>query len=550
MSRRLRFTISVFTLLVLITTRSRADEKICIIPQPVSIAINPGTFSLNANTTIFSNDAKLTQDVRNYLSPATGYTFNACSTDSQTNILRIIVGSQARKSPGEGYLLTITPDSVTVSSASSAGAFYAIQTLRQLLPPEIFSSTKISRDNWSAPAVEIQDYPRFAWRGLMLDCSRHFFSKAFIERLLDLMALHKMNSFHWHLTDDQGWRLEIRKYPNLTKIGAWRKETAITTPGSKGAAPKFDNTPYGGFYTQDDVREIVQYAADRYINVVPEIEFPGHSAAAISSYPQLGCTTRPVEVWTSWGVNRNILNLDDSTISFYEDVLAEVLDLFPSKYIHLGGDEVRTTQWDRSPAVQARIKQLGLKDSHDVQPWMLRQLAQFLASHNRRVIGWDEILADNLPQDAVVMSWHGTKAGATAAEQGHDVVMAPNPVFYLDHYQSHNKTGEPVTQSTVVTLKMVYAFDPVPASLSAADASRILGAQCQLWTEYVPTEKVADYQIFPRLCAVAEDVWTAPDRKDYADFRVRLGNHFARLDELQVNYRYPKVDDDQPTTKP
>jgi hexosaminidase len=529
---------------------SHAEQQISVIPQPVSVAPNLGYFTVQPDTVIFSTDRKAAQTLIKYLAPATGYAFRLSRTDSDTNIIRLIIDPKLAKLASEGYRLLVTPDTITLSSPSREGIFHGLQTLRQLLPVTIFSTGKVAEQTWTIPAVEIEDYPRFPWRGLMLDCSRHFFDKAYIKRLLDLMSLHKMNSFHWHLTDDQGWRIEIKKYPKLTTVGAWRKETVVGKPDNKNGATKFDNTPYGGFYTQDDIREIVQYAGDRYINVVPEIEFPGHSAAAIASYPQLGCTTRPVEVWTSWGVNRNILNPEDSTISFYEDVLGELLDLFPSKYIHLGGDEVRTTQWDRSTDVQARIKQLGLKDSRDIQLWMLRQLAQFLESHNRRVVGWDEILADNLPEDAVVMSWHGTKAALAAAREGHDVVMASDPVLYLDHYQSHNKSGEPLTQNAVVTLKMVYTFDSLPAGLPPADSSHILGAQCQLWTEYAPTEKLADYQIFPRLCAVAEDVWTPAGRKDFADFQSRLTNDFARLDEIHVNYRRPKLDDDQPTTKP
>jgi hexosaminidase len=283
---------------------------------------------------------------------------------------------------------------------------------------------------------------------------------------------------------------------------------------------------------------------------VPEIEFPGHSAAAIAAYPELGNTGKPVEVWTKWGVNRNTLSPEQSTIDFYQNVLAEVMDLFPSQYIHLGGDEVNTKQWDNSPVAQARMKELGLKSSHEIQPYMLRQLAQFVEDHHRRLLGWDEILGDNLPADAVVMSWRGTRGGIAAARQGHDVVMAPDPVTYFDHYQSHNKSAEPMTQPDVVTLSMVYAFDPIPSTLPADEAAHILGAQGQLWTEYVATPKAAEYQIFPKVCALAEDVWTPAGEKNYADFQGRLSEHFKRLDLLGVNYRHPKADDDQPTTQP
>ena len=553
MIRQLRY--SLFGLICILSALqfAHADQLFSIIPKPVSLTANFGYFTLRSDTTIAiaDNTKILGQDLAKMIAPATGYALKTASTDSNSNVIRLTIDPSLTKLGTEGYDLIATPDSIAITAPTPAGIFYGLQTLRQLLPPEIFSPTKIARDAWPVPAVQIEDYPRFRWRGLMLDCSRHFFDKAFVERYIDLLAMHKMNSFHWHLTDDQGWRIEIKKYPKLTTVGAFRKETVITAlENPENAPPKYDGQPYGGFYTQDDIREVVRYAADRFINVVPEIEFPGHSAAAIAAYPELGNTGKPVEVWTAWGVNRNTLSPEESTIDFYQNVLAEVLELFPSQFIHLGGDEVNTKQWDRSPVAQARIKELGLKNSHDLQPYMLRRLTQFVESHNRRLIGWDEILGDDLPQDAVVMSWRGTKGGIAAAKQGHDVVMAPDPVTYFDHYQSHNKFSEPLTQPDVVTLSAVYAFDPIPKDLPADEAAHVLGAQGQLWTEYVPMPKLAEYQVFPRACALAEDVWTPGNEKNYADFQTRLAEHFHRLEQLKVNYRKPRADDDQPATKP
>jgi hexosaminidase len=518
---------------------SRATD-ISIIPKPVSLTRSDGQFVLTPDTRIVVDDSsrQLGIELADMLAPATGFKLAVDTADRLGNVIRLKL---AFHDPAEAYGLEVSPDSVTIRASGAAGIFYGMQTLRQLLPPEIFSAAKVEGVAWNIRCVRIEDHPRLEWRGMMLDCSRHFMPKEFVERFIDLLAMHKMNSFHWHLTDDQGWRIEIKKYPKLTTVGAWRKETLV---GHAAAKPeKFDGQPYGGFYTQDDIREVVQYAADRYVNVMPEIEMPGHSAAAIAAYPELGCVREPVEVWTKWGVNPNILNPSENTIHFYQDVLSEVLDLFPSKFVHLGGDEVPLDQWNDNPAIMARMKELGLADEPALQRYMLRRMEQFLGSKGRRLVGWDEILDADLPADAVVMSWHGVKEGVAAAASGHDVVMTPIGTTYFDHYQSHDVTVEPLAIGGYLPLRKVFEFDPVPRDLPADPLAHILGSQGQIWTEYIPTPARVEYMAYPRACALAEDVWSPAETKDYADFTNRLTVHLQRLKLMKVNYRTPRAGD-------
>jgi hexosaminidase len=391
---------------------------------------------------------------------------------------------------------------------------------------------------WVVPAVTIEDQPRFTWRGMHLDVARHFMPKEFVKKYLDLLALHKINTFHWHLTDDQGWRIEIAKYPKLTQVGAWRKETIVGKQG--GGDPKtwkFDGRRHGGFYTQNDVREIVAYAKDRFITVVPEIEMPGHAVAAIAAYPELGVDGTPTEVATYWGVFDNILNADDSTFRFMQDVLTEVMDLFPGTFIHVGGDEADKGRWKVSPAIQATIKSLGLKDEDALQSWFIKQMDTFLAAKGRRLIGWDEILDGGLGPGAAVMAWRGVKFGIAAASEGHDVVMAPNSHTYFDYYQARPTDGEPLAIGGFLPLETVYAYDPVPPDLDPTYARHILGAQGQVWTEYLETPKQAEYMAFPRASALAEVLWTPAAGRNFADFVNRLAVHGRRLEALDVNYR-------------
>ena len=362
--------------------------------------------------------------------------------------------------------------------------------------------------------------------------------KEFVKKYIDLLALQKMNTFHWHLTEDQGWRIEIRKYPRLTAVGGWRTQTIVGhQPDGDSTTWQYDRQRHGGYYTQDDIREIVAYARDRFVTIVPEIEMPGHALAAIAAYPQLGVTGQPADVGTRWGVYANILNAEESTIGFMQDVLTEVLEIFPGRFIHIGGDEADKALWKTSPRIQERIRELGLKDEHELQSWFIRRMDAFLTKQGRRLIGWDEILEGGLAPGATVMSWRGTQGGIDAARAGHDVVMAPTSNTYLDYYQSRNTEGEPLAIGGFLPIEAVYAFEPVPADLEPQFRSHILGAQAQLWTEYMPGPKQVEYMAFPRLTALAEVLWTRPERKDYRDFLHRLDAHLQRLSVLDVAFR-------------
>ncbi|MDF6062804.1 beta-N-acetylhexosaminidase [Streptomyces sp. JH010] len=446
----------------------------------------------------------------------------------------------------EGYRLTVVPDrGVRITGGSEAGVFWGAQTLRQLLGPEAFRRAPVGQGAARGiPATEIEDGPRFGWRGLMLDVARHFTPKDDVLRMLDLLAAHKLNVFHFHLTDDQGWRVEIKRYPRLTEVGAWRARTKY----GHRASELWDETPHGGFYTQDDIREIVAYAAERHIRVVPEIDIPGHSQAAVSAYPELGNTdvvdTSALSVWDTWGVNPNVLAPTDHTLRFFEGIFEELLDLFPadtSPFIHVGGDECPKDQWRQSPTAQARIAELGLKDEDELQSWFIRHFDRWLTDRGRRLIGWDEILEGGIAEGAAVSSWQGYAGGIAAAEAGHDVVMCPLQQVYLDYRQDAGP-DEPMPIGYVRTLEDVYRFEPVPPGLSEEAAGHVLGTQVNVWTEVMQNRQRVDYQVFPRLAAFAEVAWSrlpAPGERDFAGFERRMETHYARLDALGVDYRPP-----------
>ncbi|WP_328538488.1 beta-N-acetylhexosaminidase [Streptomyces sp. NBC_00344] len=443
----------------------------------------------------------------------------------------------------EGYRLEVTADrGVVISGGGAAGVFWGAQTLRQLLGPGAFRRAPVGPDaTHRIPHQVIEDSPRFAWRGMMLDVARHFMPKDGVLRCLDLLAAHKLNVFHFHLTDDQGWRIEIRRHPRLTEVGSWR---ARTKWGHR-ASPLWDEKPHGGYYTQDDIREIVAYAAERHITVVPEIDVPGHSQAAIAAYPELGNTdvvdTTALSVWDTWGVNPNVLAPSATAVRFYEEVLEEVLELFPSTFVHLGGDECPKDQWKESPAAQARIEELGLADENELQSWFIRHFDSWLAGRGRRLIGWDEILEGGLAPGAAVSSWRGYAGGIAAAEAGHDVVMCPEQQVYLDHRQDGGD-DEPMPIGYVRTLEDVYRFEPVPPRLTPEAAAHVIGAQANVWTEVMENRDRVDYQMFPRLSAFAEVAWSAlpePAGRDFADFARRMTAHYRRLDALGVQYRPP-----------
>ncbi len=511
-----------------------------IIPKPVEVKAGRGFFELNAQTTVICGSdhlsvLKTAKFLQSILQPATGLSLaiNPPAGKSGAGAITLKLIAQDDTLNAEGYQLTVTKKAVTIASPTAAGLFYGVQSLRQLLPAEIYGHKKAAIE-WKISCVEIKDYPRFKWRGMHLDVGRYFMSKEFVKKFIDLIAQHKFNRFHMHLTDDQGWRIEIKKYPKLTEIGAWRKETVIGHVRKKPM--KFDGEKHGGFYSQDDVRELVAYAAERHITIVPEIEMPGHSQAAIAAYPQLGNIDKKLDVRTYWGVCNNICNADDSTISFFQDVLTEVMALFPSEFIHIGGDEAPKAQWEKSPKAQRRIKELGLKNEHELQSWFIKQMDNFLTSKGRRLIGWDEILEGGLAPGAAVMSWRGEKGGIAAANAGHDAVMAPNSHTYLDYYQSKSK-GEPLAIGGFLPLQKVYSYDPVPKALNKDKVHHILGAQAQIWTEYIETPDHAEYMAFPRTCAMAEVVWSKKESKDYNEFITRLNVHLKRLDLQNVNYR-------------
>lgn len=420
----------------------------------------------------------------------------------------------------EGYTLTVSSDRIVVTARAPHGLFNGGVTLWQLATSEPASSVPAL-----VPCVYIKDYPRFAWRGLMLDSSRHFQSPAFVKKFIDEMALHKLDVFHWHLTDDQGWRLQIKNYPKLTDVGAWRTPAHVVG----------DATRYGGFYTQDDVRDIVRYAAQRYVTIVPEIEMPGHAQAAIAAYPELGVTGKRPPVSPDWGVHTYLYNVDDSTFEFLQNVLAEVMELFPGPYIHVGGDEAAKDQWHASAHVQQRMRELGIANEDALQSYFIARIEKFVNAHGRKLIGWDEILQGGLAPRATVMSWQGTKGGLDAARQDHDVVMSPSPGLYLDHVQS-TLHDEPPGRPDVVSLADIYDYDPIPAELDAAHARHIIGAQANLWTEYMDSPQRIEHAAFPRAAALAEALWSQPSSKNFDGFVADLPAQFARYRRLDVAY--------------
>jgi hexosaminidase len=536
----------------------------CLVDAGTGIEARPGT-------------ERVAQWLRATVGAATGYPLppadgNRSRSRSRSRILlRIVPGLAGELGSHEAYRLTADDRLVAVDGASETGVFRGAQTFRQLLGPDAFRRAPVARrDAWEVPAVAVEDSPRFRWRGLLLDVARHFLPKEAVLRHLDLMAAHKLNVLHLHLTDDQGWRLEIERYPRLTGVGAWRARTKI----GHRASPLWDERPHGGHYTRDDIREIVAYAAERHISVVPEIDVPGHSQAAIAAYPELGNTdvvdTSALTVWDTWGVSPHVLAPTDATLRFYEGVFEEVLELFPadatgpsgfSAFVHVGGDECPKDQWRRSPAAQARIRELGLADEDGLQAWFVGHFARWLAARGRRLIGWDEILDGGLPdgglpdgglpdagrleggpaEGVAVSSWRGYAGGIAAARAGHDVVMCPEQHVYLDHRQDAGP-DEPVPIGYVRTLEDVYRFEPVPPHLTPEEAGHVLGTQANLWSEVTEDPARVDYQLYPRLAAFAEVAWSrlpAPAERDFAGFERRMAEHYRRLDALGVAYRPP-----------
>lgn len=506
-----------------------------VIPKPVKMEQTEGFFSVSPDTTILveRETRALGKQLAGMLATPMGYTLAVRNNrDNPAGSIRLRKTADLSDLGEEGYRLSVTPQTVLIESGGEAGIFYGIQTLRQLLPTAVFAQKPVQDVKWHIPCVAIEDKPRFEWRGLHLDVCRHFMPVEFVKKYIDLLALHKMNTFHWHLTEDQGWRIEIKKYPKLTEIGAWRAETVIGRNTGK-----YDGKRHGGYYTQDEVRDIVKFAQERFITVVPEIEMPGHSVAALAAYPELSCTGGPFEVRKTWGISRDVYCAgNDKTIEFLQDVLTEVLALFPSEYIHIGGDECPKVRWENCPKCQARIKAEGLEDEHELQSWFIRQMDVFLTERGRRLVGWDEILEGGLAAGATVMSWRGEAGGIKAAQSGHDVVMAPNSHTYFDYYQAE-PADEPLAIGGFLPLERVYSYNPTPEALTEKEKEHILGVQGQIWTEYIPNPDHAEYMAYPRACALAEVAWAPVEGKDYKRFYKRLEQHLERLRKLEVNYR-------------
>ncbi len=499
------------------------------IPLPQEMVVQPGFFNLGEKTKILVNTGAeatgryLAKELRRRASVVLE-AVPSSKTPGQGNIeLRL----EDTKIPlgEEGYTLTVAPAAITIRANSSAGLFYGVQSLLQLLPAT----------NQAIPCVRIEDQPRFRWRGLMLDVSRHFFTKEEVERLLDEMSWHKLNVFHWHLADDQGWRIEIKKYPRLTEIGAWRKAIGFGLDPKASTAYGPDGR-YGGYYTQEDIREVVAYAQGRHIAIVPEIEMPGHSSAALMAYPQFSCTGGPFTTDLPGGVFNGVYCAgNDETCAFIEEVLTEVCALFPGPYIHIGGDEVLVDNWKNCPKCQARMRQEGLTQESELEGYFIRRVEKILNAHHRRLVGWSEIRQGGLAADATVMDWVG--GAVEAATAGHDVVMSPLADCYFDHYQSLQTNKEPHAIGGYLPLQQVYAFDPMPTNLPASCQEHILGAQANVWTEYMPNFKHVEYMVFPRLCALAEVDWSPKASRQWQDFERRVRMDGLWLDQFGVNHR-------------
>jgi hexosaminidase len=507
-----------------------------IIPRPAKMEVGSGWFNIGPKTPIvIDSPSAEAREVGEFLAGklrrATGYPLAAQAAAGKVPAGAILLRTREGLSAlgNEGYLLSSSKKGIKIEAGAPAGLFYGVQTLLQLLPPEIESPGQAENTAWSVPAVKIEDRPRFVWRGMHLDVGRHFFPKEFVKRYIDLLAMYKMNVFHWHLTEDQGWRIEIKKYPRLTEVGAWRRESMD------------DGIPHGGFYTQDDVREIVAYAKQRFITVVPEIEMPGHCQAALAAYPELSCSGGPFKVGTEWGVIYDVFCAgNEKTFEFLQDVLTEVIELFPSKFIHVGGDEVPKLRWQNCYRCQERIKSEGLKNENELQSYFIKRIEKFLAGKERRLVGWDEILEGGIAPGATVMSWRGTAGGIEAARSGHDVVMSPTSHCYFDYYQG--LFDEPWAIGGFLPLEKVYSYEPVPEELTPEQARHVLGAQANLWTEYIVEAPQAEYMLLPRLLALSEVVWSEKNLRSYPDFSRRIVPHYDRLAAAGVNFRLPPPD--------
>lgn len=528
-------------LLLLIAFNNAFTQEISIIPQPAELKTSSGSFTINSSTELVLLGSRLENSaafLNDYLNQFYGFKLKTVKQTKSKNVIRINFERMDNPIPG-AYTLEVGNDGVYIAGDNETGAFYGIQTLIQLLPTEKSSALNI-------PFVSVTDKPRFGYRGVMLDVSRHFFPVEYVKKFIDYLALHKMNYFHWHLTDDQGWRIEIKKYPKLQTVAAYRNGTII------GRYPGTGNTNqrYGGFYTQEQVKEVVKYASARYITVIPEIEMPGHASAAIAAYPQLSCfpnestkfdpratwsgDTSGKQVQQTWGVHPDVFAPTEETFKFLQDVLDEVIPLFPSKFIHIGGDECPKDNWKRSAYAQKLIKDKNLKDEHGLQSYFVQRMEKYINSKGKSIIGWDEILEGGLAPNATVMSWRGEKGGIEAARLNHNVIMTPNTYVYFDYSQTRKEDS--VVIGGFLPIQKVYSYEPLPSELPANQAKYILGGQSNLWTEYINNPGKAEYMLFPRVSALSEVLWTPKDKKSWNDFEKRLPTQLKRFDLWGTHY--------------
>ena len=511
------------------------DPQIAIVPYPNHLETGRGTYRVTDRpvTCDSRTDERTQRAVVGFaarLATVTGGTNPVTIADEvPASGIRFVTDESL---PAEGYELNVDGEGIEVRASQFPGFLYALQSFEQLLPAAVYGTEPAPDAAWEVPCVKIADAPRFAYRGMHLDVARHFFSVDEVKRYIDVMAIHKLNTLHWHLTDDQGWRIEIKKYPELTRVGSVRGETLI---GHHHTSSEYDKTPHGGYYTQKQIREIVKYAADRYITVIPEIELPGHAVAALTSYPWLGCKGEGYEVRRRWGISKEVFCPGkETTFEFLQNVFAEVLELFPSEFIHIGGDECPKDSWKQCPLCQERIRTEGLKDEFELQSYTVRRMEKWLREHGRKIIGWDEILEGGVSPTATVMSWRGSKGGIAAAKAGNHVIMAPNVHCYLDYYQTKTPTKEPMAIGGYVPMRKVYELDPYD-QLTPGERAYILGVQGNLWTEYIATFPHLKHMLLPRLAAIAEVGWSY-DRKDFDDFKHRMNSLRKCYDAAGLNY--------------
>ena len=535
-----RFLNQIAILVILLSSCSKTkvftENDIQIIPKPKELKITKGFFEFSKNTKFVANNDSQKEILNTLIDKfniAAGWNLEIVTEVPQKNYIKFSIDPNLTN---EGYSLNVTKDNIVIKAKGNSGFLYGLESLRQLLPTDIESATLVKGIEWRVPNLLIQDEPRFKWRGLMLDVSRHFFEIDYLKETIDAMAMLKLNVLHLHLIDHQGWRIEIKKYPKLTNIGAWRvpqenihwRSREVNDPEVKGT--------YGGFYTQEQLVELVNYATSKNIEIIPEIEMPGHVSSALAAYPELSCTGEKIAVPSGGNPNKNVYcGGKESTYLFLEDVLTEVMEIFPSQYIHIGGDEAKKFQWKKCKHCQNRIKKESLKNEDELQSYFIKRMEKFINANNKKLIGWDEILEGGLAPEATVMSWRGVKGGVEAAKQGHNVIMTPNSHCYFDHFQGP-QNEEPLGNSGYLPLSKVYQFDPVVETMSKKEASYVLGGQANLWAEYIPTEEHSQYMLYPRLAALAETVWSPKKRRDWDSFSERIISMFKRYESLGINF--------------